>query len=54
MFDQAMDEIWIIVRSLNQYIGDPALAGLLKNRDKDRLSEILAHACGTLLPVSDN
>ena len=58
MFDQAMDEIWLIVRSLNQYIERVQPWQVAKNRDKDpeaesHLSEILAHACGTLLQVSD-
>ncbi|WP_457914965.1 class I tRNA ligase family protein [Candidatus Minimicrobia naudis] len=52
-----MDEIWLIVRSLNQYIERVQPWQVAKNRDKDpegesHLSEILAHACGTLLQVS--
>ena len=57
-FDKAMDEIWVIIRSLNQYIERVQPWQVAKKRDKDpeaeaHLSEILAHACGTLLQVSD-
>ena len=58
MFDQAMDEIWRIIRTLNQYIERVQPWQVAKNRDKDpeaeaHLGEILAHACGALLQVSD-
>ena len=53
-----MDEIWVIIRSLNQYIERVQPWQVAKKRNKDpeaeaHLSEILAHACGTLLQVSD-
>ncbi len=57
-FNQAMDEIWQIIRALNQYIERVQPWQVAKKRDKDpeaeaHLSEILAYACGTLLQVSD-
>ena len=57
-FNLAIDEIWQIIRSLNQYIERVQPWQVAKKRDKDpeaeaHLGEILAHACGTLLQVSD-
>ena len=57
-FNQAMDEIWQIIRSLNQYIERVQPWQVAKKRAKDpeaeaHLGEILAYACGTLLQVSD-
>ena len=56
-FDKAMDEIWVIIRSLNQYIEQVKPWEIAKKRDKDpeaeaHLGEVLAHACGTLLQVA--
>ncbi len=56
-FDKAMDEIWVMIRSLNQYIEQVKPWEIAKRRDKDpeaeaHLGEILAHACGTLLQVA--
>ena len=57
-FDRALDEVWLIVRSLNQYIERVQPWHVAKRRDTDpeaevHLAEILAHACGTLLQVAD-
>ena len=57
-FNLAIDEIWQIIRSLNQYIERVQPWQVAKKRDKDpeaeaHLGEILAHSCGTLLQVSD-
>ncbi|MDO4773586.1 MAG: methionine--tRNA ligase [Candidatus Saccharibacteria bacterium] len=57
-FDKALDEIWTIVRSLNQYIERVKPWQVAKNRATDpeaeaHLGEILAKSCGTLLQVAD-
>lgn len=57
-FDRAMDEIWIMVRSLNQYLETTKPWEVAKNREKDteaaeHLSEILAHAAGTLVQIGE-
>lgn len=57
-FNKALDEVWAIVRTLNQYIDRVKPWEVAKNRDKDveaesHLAEILSHASGTLLQVAD-
>ena len=53
-FDQAIDEIWVSVRALNQYIDEVKPWEIAKQRDKDsdaepHLAEVLSHAVGTLI-----
>lgn len=57
-FNQALDEVWSKVRSLNQYLDNVKPWNVAKTRDKDteaaqHLSEILAHSVGILLQISD-
>lgn len=57
-FNRAIDEVWVIVRALNQYIDRVKPWEVAKRRQTDteaeaHLSEILSHAAGTLLQISD-
>ena len=57
-FNKAMDEAWITVRSLNQYLEDVKPWAVAKEREKDNeaeahLSEILSHAVGSLNQIAD-
>lgn len=57
-FNQALDQVWVMVRSLNQYLENVKPWEVAKNREKDpeaeqHLSEILATAVGTLLQIGD-
>lgn len=56
-FNRAVDEIWVMVRSLNQYLEDVKPWEVAKNKDNDpeaetHLSEILAHAVGSLQQIA--
>jgi len=57
-FNKAMDEIWVTVRSLNQYLESVKPWEIAKRREKEpeaeaHLAEVLAHAVGTLLQIAD-
>lgn len=57
-FNKAMDEVWNMVRSLNQYIDNVKPWEVAKGIGKDpeaepHLSEILAHCAGALLQIGD-
>jgi len=57
-FDTALDEVWQMVRSLNQYIENVKPWEIAKNKDKDtdaenHLGEVLATAVGGLLQIAD-
>lgn len=57
-FNKAIDEIWISVHSLNQYIESVKPWEVAGRREKDpeaeaHLSEILAHCVGVLLQIGD-
>jgi methionyl-tRNA synthetase len=57
-FNKALDEVWLMVRSLNKYIDDVKPWTVAKNREKDpdseaHLAEILAHCVGGLLQIAD-
>lgn len=57
-FDKAMDEVWLMVRSLNQYIEHVKPWEIAKTKDTDpeaeaHLSEVLAYAVGALLQIGD-
>lgn len=57
-FNQALDQVWVMVRSLNQYLESVKPWEVAKRRETDpeaegHLSEILATAVGTLLQISD-
>lgn len=57
-FSRAMDELWLTVRSLNQYIEKVKPWQVAKERETDsdaeaHLSEILGHCVGTLNQLAD-
>jgi len=57
-FNRAIDEVWNMVRSLNQYIDNVKPWEVAKGIGKDpeaesHLSEILAHCSGALLQIGD-
>ena len=57
-FDKALDEVWLMVRSLNKYIDDVKPWEVAKKRESDpdaeaHLTEILAHCAGSLLQIGD-
>ncbi|HET6622876.1 MAG TPA: methionine--tRNA ligase [Candidatus Saccharimonadales bacterium] len=56
-FNKAMDEVWLMVRGLNQYLEEVKPWQVAKQRETDaeaesHLGEILAHAAGTLLQLA--
>lgn len=57
-FSAAMDEVWVTVRSLNQYIEQVKPWEIAKKRDTDtdaegHLAEVLSHAVATLNQIGD-
>ncbi len=57
-FNQAIDEVWQMIRSLNQYIENVKPWEIAKNREKDteaegHLTEVLATTVGGLLQIAD-
>jgi len=57
-FNRALDEVWSMVRSLNQYIDTVKPWAVAKEVGKDaeaeaHLSEILSHCAGALLQIGD-
>jgi methionyl-tRNA synthetase len=57
-FNQAIDEVWVTVRSLNRYIEMVKPWEIAKNRDKDpeaeaHLTEVLGQSAGTLLQIAE-
>jgi methionyl-tRNA synthetase len=57
-FSKAIDEVWNMIRSLNQYIDNVKPWEVAKNIGKDaeaegHLGEILAHCSGSLLQIGD-
>lgn len=57
-FNRAMDEVWGMVRSLNQYIDNVKPWEIAKGIGKDteaeaHLNEVLAHCAGALLQIGD-
>lgn len=57
-FNKALDEVWLMVRSLNQYIDNVKPWQIAKQIGKDteaegHLAEILAHCAGALLQIGD-
>ena len=57
-FNKAIDEVWTMVRSLNQYIDNVKPWEVAKQVGKDaeaeqHLAEILAHCAGALLQIGD-
>ena len=57
-FNKAIDEVWVSVHALNQYIENVKPWEVAKRRDKDpeadgHLSDILSHCVGVLLQIGD-
>ena len=57
-FDKAVDEVWTMIRSLNQYIDNVKPWEIAKAREKDtdaeaHLVEVLGHCAGALLQIGD-
>lgn len=57
-FNKAVEEAWVTVRSLNQYIEDVKPWAVAKDREKNpdaeaHLSEILSHCVGSLGQIAD-
>lgn len=57
-FDVALDEVWVMVRSLNQYLETVKPWEVAKHRETDpdaeaHLAEILGQSVGTLLQIAD-
>jgi methionyl-tRNA synthetase len=57
-FNKAVDEVWAMVRALNQYVDEVKPWEVAKQREKDpdaegHLTEILAHCVGNLLQIGD-
>ena len=56
-FDEALDEAWLMIRSLNAYLDQVRPWQVAKTRDtnteaESHLQEILAHCVGTLIQVA--
>lgn len=57
-FNKALDEVWLNIRSLNQYIENVKPWEIAKARETNteaeaHLAEVLGHAVGTLLQIGD-
>ncbi len=57
-FNRALDEVWVMVRALNQYLESVKPWEVAKKRESDpesesHLAEILGHASKTLLQIGD-
>jgi methionyl-tRNA synthetase len=57
-FDKAINEVWLMVRSLNQYIEQVKPWEIAKHVGKDpeseaHLSEVLSYAVGAILQIGD-
>lgn len=57
-FDVALDEVWVMIRALNQFIEQVKPWEIAKQREKDpdaeaHLAEVLSHSVNTLIQVSD-
>lgn len=57
-FNRALDEAWVMVRALNQYLESVKPWEIAKKRESDpeaesHLAEVLGHAAGTLLQIGD-
>ena len=57
-FNRAIDEVWLMVKSLNQYIENVKPWEIAKNVSKDaeaaaHLTEVLAYSVGALLQIGD-
>lgn len=51
-FDRALDEVWLHVRGLNQYIEEEKPWAIAKEDDKEHLREVLAYQVASLLNIA--
>jgi methionyl-tRNA synthetase len=51
-FDRALDEVWVQVRGLNQYIEEAKPWQIAKDGDQDHLREVLAYQASSLLQIA--
>ena len=52
-FDRALEEVWELVRGLNQYIDEQKPWELAKANDQAHLREVLAYQVANLLQIAD-
>jgi methionyl-tRNA synthetase len=52
-FDRALEEVWDLVRGLNQYIDEQKPWELAKTKDQAHLREVLAYQVANLLQIAD-
>ncbi len=52
-FDKALEEVWHLVRGLNQFIDQEKPWELVRLDDTDHLKEVLAYAVSCILQISD-
>jgi methionyl-tRNA synthetase len=52
-FDRALDEVWIQVRGLNQYIDEEKPWVVAKSGDETHLREVLAYQASCLLEIAE-
>jgi methionine--tRNA ligase len=57
-FDRALDEVWVMIRSLNKYLENVKPWEIARDRDTNpdasaHLSEVLAYSAGMLLQIAD-
>ena len=52
-FDRALDEVWLQVRGLNQYIDETKPWGIAKTGDKEHLQDVLAYQVSCLLEIAE-
>ena len=57
-FDQALDEVWVVIRGVNRYLDMVKPWEIAKRRDTDpeaaaHLTDVLEHCVGSLLQIGD-
>lgn len=52
-FDKALEEVWEIIRGLNQYIDEAKPWQIAKNKDEQHLQEVLASQASDLLQIAE-
>lgn len=52
-FDRALDQVWLQVRGLNQYIEETKPWRIAKDGDNEHLREVLAYQCSCLLEIAE-
>ena len=51
-FDKALDEVWLLIKGLNQYVEEEKPWQIAKKQDNEHLSEVLAYLVSNILQVS--